>query len=181
MQYFLWTRLQIGDARTAAQWLKEVPPGAAVIDTGFRGSVIDAVRDIDPSASGYLLESLGHYPQLLAEPDGAATGLESYPKMIGRSRSYTSKGGAISRHQDRDECEGFQFSTVENFQGHQRWVVETQIGQLLRSMNVTDWERWRFKNYLGLTPSERLFLNSSDEVQKHYNTVAAQRERASFP
>jgi hypothetical protein len=175
IQYFLWARLQIGDPATEARWLKEVPPNAAVIDTGFRGSVIDAIRRIDPTASGYLLSSVGRYPQLLRTPGSTIGRLEAYPKMIGRTLSYTTKGGAISKQSARDESDNCQFTSAEALLGHHRWVVEGQTEQLLKSMGVPSWERWRFRDYVGLVPKERLFLDSDADVRRHYEDVERQR------
>jgi len=48
VQYFMWSRLQNGDTATAKQWLKEVPPHAAVIDTGFSGTILKVIKEVDP-------------------------------------------------------------------------------------------------------------------------------------
>ncbi len=175
VQYYLWSRLQIGDAKTESQWLKEVPPNAAVIDTGFRGSVLDAIRTVDPSASGYLLSSAGRYPQLLRVPSGDINKVESHPKMIGRSLTYTSSGGAVSKRNARDESDGFRSYSADKFVGHNRWVVDAQNAQLLRGMKISPWDSWRFREYSGLTPKERLFLDSNEDVRRHYEDVEKQR------
>ena len=180
IQYFLWTRLQIGDPATEARWLKEVPPYAAVIDTGFKGSVIDAIRKIDPSASGYLLSSVGRYPQLLRTPGFTVGRLEAYPKMIGRSSSYTTEGGAISKQSARDESDNSSYSSAARLLGPHRWVVEEQTDQLLKDVGVSSWDRWRFKDYVGLIPKERLFLDSDADVRRHYEDVEKRRLAAQF-
>ena len=41
------------DPNTYAQWLKEVKPNAAVIDTGYKGTVLNWIRDKDTSATGF--------------------------------------------------------------------------------------------------------------------------------
>ena len=99
VQYFLWSRLQEHDEATGEQWLREVGPGAVVIDTGYAGSIPDAIRKIDPTASAYLLSSASQYPQLLQRHDHSAivNNLEYFPKLVARSRTYTENGGAVSR------------------------------------------------------------------------------------
>lgn len=62
-QYFLWSRIS-DDAAMGKLWLREVPPGAIVVDTGFAGSIIDRIKRQDPTVVGYLMSTEGKYPSL---------------------------------------------------------------------------------------------------------------------
>ncbi len=84
VQYFLWSRLQNSDAKTKAQWLKEVPPNAAVVDTGYSGSIIDWIRKIDAGAKGYLLERRT-LPTTTLQLDGIERKQDRILPEIGRS------------------------------------------------------------------------------------------------
>ena len=78
-------------------------PGAVVIDTGYSGSIPDAIRKVDPTATAYLLSSASSYPQLLKRHDHSAIvdNLEYFPKLVGRTKTYTDRGGAVSRKETR--------------------------------------------------------------------------------
>lgn len=173
VQYFLWSRLQENDKATGEQWLREVGPGAVVIDTGYAGSIPDAVRRIDPTASAYLLSSKSQYPQLLERNDHSAivNNLEYFPKLVARSRTYTKNGGAVSRPGNTDEHDGGEI--LKN-----RWTVESLNRQFLRAIGLDEWGAWRYSRYAGLTPAERLGLNTQEEVERHYLAVKQAREVA---
>ena len=179
VQYFLWSRLQENDARTAAQWLKEVPPNAAVIDTGHYGNVLKTIRGIDNSVSGYLMHSSTKYPQLLPESKDVVNELERLPKLTGRAGSYTDSGGAITRQGYRDINDKDTQEVVPLRRGLalHRWEVENQKRQLLQSIGLPRWDVWRYStDYVGLTAKERLAVSTNEQVEQHYEMVA--RERA---
>jgi hypothetical protein len=48
---------------------------------------------------------------------------------------------------------------------------------MLRAAGLPPWKVWRFSDYVGLTPQERLGLNTLEEVQKHYFGVEYDRIR----
>ena len=75
VQYFLWSSQQTRDEGTARQWRMEVPPNAVAIDTGYSGTIIDAIRRGDPTASGYLLSrsQSSKYSQLLKGAESSRT------------------------------------------------------------------------------------------------------------
>ena len=173
VQYFMWTRLQNDDQATMNQWLKEVPPNSAVVDTGFMGTIFDAIGKIDPSATGYLMNSLTHYKQLLpySSSEKVVT-IEDIPKMIGRSSSYTASGNAISRQEHRDD--GDKPSSFA-YRSQHRWQVEKETEKLLRQLGLSEWEVWRYRDYVGLTPRERLGYDSNEAVSAHYDRVAKER------
>lgn len=106
-QYFIFSRLQIGDKGTKNQWLKEVPKGALVVDTGYRGSIFRAIEKFDPSIKGLLLCSRGEYPQLPLNYDHEEVVLEieKAPKTVGRCVSINSKGKARCPQDTRDRDE----------------------------------------------------------------------------
>ena len=173
VQYFLWSRLQGADAPTRNQWLKEVPPNSAVIDTGYSGSIINWIRNIDPSADGYLLSSAGKYPQLLSGRQASnVQQIEYFPKLIGRARTYTAEGGAISKLRDRD---GDEQRTKKDLS--HRWFVQGANVDMLRAAGLSEWKIWRYSEYVGLTPKERLLLDTDAQVADHYSDVKARREQ----
>ena len=132
VQYFLWTRLQNEDASTMKQWLKEVPLQSAIVDTGFRGTIFDVINKIDPSATGYLMNSETHYRQLLPfSSSEKVNAIENIPKMIGRSASYTEAGNAVSRQSYRDDGDQARDFTSRN---SYRWSVEKETEQLLSAL-----------------------------------------------
>ena len=50
---------------------------------------------------------------------------------------------------------------------------------MLRAMKLSPWEVWRYSEYVGLTPKERLAISSDAELQKHYEAVAPRGQRES--
>jgi hypothetical protein len=166
VQYFMWSRLQLNDQATRAQWLKEVPPHAVVIDTGFNGSILNAIKTIDPSAQGLVIQSNGQYPQLLPYGGQSVFELEKFPKLIGRSETYTPNGGAVSRQNLRDDDE---YAPRGN--RDYRWDVEKNNSHLLRVLGLPEWDVWRYRRYTGLTPQERLFSDTPEQVAKRYDEV----------
>jgi hypothetical protein len=179
VHYFLWSRLQNHDAATRAQWLKEIPPGAAVIDTGFAGSIIDNIKTIDPSVTGYLMSS-SHpetYPMLLSGSDHSAqvTSIESLPKLINRTHTHTGHGGAVSRNtannSDGDDHVG-------SWSEKSRWNAERRARELLDAAGLPQWDAWRYSQFVGLTPKERLGVATQDQVDQHYKEVGALRVKA---
>ena len=177
VQYFLWSRLQNSDAKTKAQWLKEVPPNAAVVDTGYSGSIIDWIRKIDAGAKGYLLSSGGRYPQLLSS--GMASNvskIEYFPKLVGRARTYTENGGAVSKSKDRDYDEQAEQKDVTH-----RWHVQRANTDLLKASGLSDWSVWRYSDFVGLTPKERLGFDTNAEVDEHYKNIEQLRKETKTP
>ena len=174
VQYFMWTRLQNEDQPTMNQWLKEVPPNSAVVDTGFMGTIFDAIGKIDPSATGYLMNSLSHYKQLLPfSTSEKVMTIEDIPKMIGRSTGYTESGNAISRQKHRDDGDRESSFASRN---QRRWQVQQETEKLLRQLGLPEWDVWRYRDYVGLTPGERLGYDKNEDVLAHYERIA--RERA---
>ena len=175
VHYFLWSRLQVDDDATKKQWLKEIPPDAAVIDSGFSGSIIDQIKMIDPGASGYLMSSRNDekYPTLLSFPDHSfrVDDIEKLPKLIYRSSKHTEQGGAVSRiGPDNTDSD-----TDRSINGSSRWRAEHNARELLRAAGLPAWDVWRYSQFVGLTPMERLGFDSKDQLTQHYNAVAQAR------
>jgi hypothetical protein len=175
-QYFMWSRLQYSDAPTQKQWLKEVPPGAAVVDTGFNGSIIDNIKKIDPSVSGYLMSSLNHrYPTLLhtTNHNGIVSELELLPKLVDRSSTHTGLGGTVARRNESSE----DMDSPNTIEGKSRWNIELVSRNLLRATGLPAWDIWRYSQFVGLTPKERLGLSTKEQLEQHYKKVEALRSQ----
>jgi hypothetical protein len=170
VQYFMWSRLQKNDEPTKQQWLKEVPPDAVVIDTGFHGSIINQIKEIDPNVTGFLMASHNKkvYPQLLGSDfDDAVGQIEKLPKLIYRSSSHTENGGAVSRRDTNNS----DTDTTLHWGSNSRWVVEQKSRALLRATGLPEWDVWRYSQFVGLTPLERLGLSTKEQVNEHYQKV----------
>ncbi len=183
-QYFLWSRLNGEDPQTYKQWLKEVPPNSVVIDSGFSGSVIDKIRNKDNIATGLLMSSSDpqKYEQILVGGNSRerTLALEKLVKLTSRSRTYSEHGGAVLQDvQDDHDTPVARKNTT--FSGVNRWTAEAQNRDVLRAAGLPSWDVWRYSSYVGLTPQERLGLNSRSEVETHYRSIAALRGRTSKP
>jgi hypothetical protein len=152
-----------------------VPPGAAVIDTGFEGSVLNAISKFDHTASGYLLSSHGAYPQLLIDNPNSVSKIETLPKLVGRSSTYTEHGGAVTNQELRDEADNEEIDDLAHANNIRRWNVEHVNQELLKALGLPEWDVWRYAEYVGLTPKERLLLNTDAELQQHYANVSQMR------
>jgi len=177
VHYFLWSRLQANDAATKQQWLKEIPPNAAVVDTGYTGSIINTIKEIDPGVSGYLMHSNRPkvYPTLLtvADSESRIDDIETLPKLIYRTSAHTKNGGAVSRmtgdNRDTDASNSWEKSS--------RWYIERSARELLRATGLPEWDVWRYSQFVGLTPRERLGLDTQEQVEQHYQSVQKAREK----
>jgi hypothetical protein len=168
VQYFPFSRLQLGDRLTKEQILREIPPGAVIIDSGLEGTIIDSMRGVDPSFSGSLMASTRHYPQLLAgDAQNTVKLIEAQEKILDRSKAFNTKGNAISRIGGPPDEYG-------KFSKYNRWVTERENRVLLAAMGLPQ-SYAIFARYSGLTPQQRLLLNSEDAVFAHYNIVAQSR------
>ncbi len=176
-QYFLWSRANDRDPNTYAQWLKETKPHSVVIDTGYRGSILDMIREKDKSAAGYLLSTrLSGYQRILQDPDhhSRIAELENLVKYIRRSQTYTPKGGAKTL-KGYDGDNGQVAGKFNDFERKNRWDAQAEIRDVLRASGLSRWDTWRYSSFVGLTPEERLGLGSRKEVLEHYRVVDEQR------
>jgi hypothetical protein len=182
VQYFMWGRKNGAGDSTFGQWFKEVPPGAAVIDSGYSGSIIDIIREKDHSVSGYLM-SRGtsiEYPQLLQIPDHhqRTSQLESLVKFTPRSTSYTKNGGVITAGETDADSDTPVIKKSAREGPNNRWFAELDMRRMLREAGMAEWDAWRYSSYVGLTPAERLGLDGQAEIAAHYQAVEAQRSAA---
>ena len=163
---FHLSRLQYTDETAAVRWKLEIPPNAVVINTGVYGSVLDTIRDFDPTIEGYLLESLGNYPELSSSSD-ILNKLENFPKLTNRCSGYTSLGGAMCRlstaSSDSDDILTPSFRAIESNRS------------LLQNLGLSDWWVWRYENFTGTTISERLGITTPSRIQQHLKFVADRR------
>ena len=175
-QYFIWTSLNNGEPATVKQWLKEVPPNAAVIDTGYRGSIIDEIKQHDATVAGYLLSTeTDRYPKLLADEKHGArvASIESMPKLIVRPDRHTDNGGALMHQGEKKGALSDKKAALRN-----RLSAEAKSRAILRAAGLTPWRAWRYSQFVGLIPQERLGLDTADAVSEHYKQVEAQRAAA---
>jgi hypothetical protein len=166
-QYFLLSRVHRDHSGETAEgrWLREVPPGALVVDTGYAGSIIDFIRTFDPSVEGALMSSLGHYPQILEGINhyDLVEEVEHLPKLIGVSLSYRGTKAVCSRpgKLDRDEC----VSAGE---------VVARNTDLLLGMGVPVTAAVRYARFTGVTVEERVGLRGA-ALRRHLRKVAEAR------
>ena len=180
VQYFLWSRLQLDDKVTQQQWLKEIPPNANVIDTGFMGTIPKNIQKIDASINGFLLntkdsyELKAYFPALLPNTDSSYSGvtaIERIDKPIYRTKGYdiiANKAIALQEFNDSgDACNDSQIDLVRITQANK---------QLLEALGLDSWTTWRYKNFTGTTPQERFGASNAQELKDHYQRVAQARK-----
>ncbi len=163
VRYFLWSRSQNGDASTAAQWQKEVPPQAVVIDAGLSGSIFDNIRKTDANIEPYLMQSAGRYPQFPVNMDVAANDVELFPKLTGRSLGFKPDGTAIAPDTSLD---------AQDFHdaNHRQEAVQYN-SQLLRDLGLSDWWVWRYQTFTGIAPSERIGITDGQKLAQEYSRI----------
>lgn len=175
-QYFLCSRLQAEsyDFSTRKQWLVEVPPGAFIVDTGFRGSIIEWIRGFDPTVTGGALMSAcsgSSVPQVgEGERDSIVEDIEHLPKHHDRTVGYNADGCAFVN---------------EGFDTDGALVDSDQAGftgyLLLREMGLTAEQARQYAQFTGLTPEERIGVADHGLVREHMLQVKRlRRERESF-
>lgn len=152
-QYFVWSRLQTGDPATERQWLWETPPGSLVVDTGYAGSIINRIRELDPTVSGALMSSSvpSIYPSLCDEKDRTTIvgDIEYAPKLIPRIQKMDRGRLVYSGGYD---------GTVQSAHDVLAWNAT-----LCRELQVApEWAR-----FTGMTPWSRIGCRPS-EVPDHY-------------
>ncbi len=182
-QYFLWGRNNGHDKATYDQWMKEVKPGSVVIDSGYTGSVINWIKERDRTASGLLMSRNNDstYDQILTLQDHSyrVGKLEDLVKLINRSKSFTENGGVLVTK--GETVDGTVAGKYRQFTGFNRWSAQSEIRDLLRASGLPEWYVWRYGNYVGMTPQDRLGLDSRSKVEEHYKQVESARKRASEP
>lgn len=95
VRYFHWSRLQVGEPMTEQLWASEIGIGRKIIvDTGFSGTILNAIRGIDPDAQGILLSSAfpSVYPELMPGRRNDVLKIEELPKACARVLGYDPSG-----------------------------------------------------------------------------------------
>jgi len=193
-QYFIWSRLQAGDASTIQQWRKEVPPGALVIDTQrCDGTTCSAVADADPLIADFrYLSSPGcrelelpninskHVPpansfnprnfqrEFNSNLRNNATALDQFPNLMrGRGRGYDSSGHAVFHPASIESQVRF---------GKGTWAMSSPTirlfnSALLREAGLSSEAAQRYSNFTGILPEERLGLSDNEAIIRHYREV----------
>lgn len=174
-QYFLCSRLQAesNDFSTRKQWLVEIPPGAFVVDTGFRGSIVEWIRGFDPTVAGGALMSAcsgSSVPQVgEGERDSIVKNIEYLPKHHERTVGYNTDGCAFVGWDDSDGA------PVDSDQAGLTGYL------LLREMGLTAEQARQYAQFTGLTPEERIGVVDHGLVREHMLQVKRlRRERESF-
>jgi len=107
--------------------------------------------------------------------------IERIPKLIGRSSTYTSEGNAISKQTARDDEDLARVSRGTKFEAHDRSDIEATNRSILKLTGLPKWDVWRYENYVGLTPKDRLFVTDKQAVQDHYDKVMQARQAEDIP
>jgi hypothetical protein len=178
-QYFLCSRLQAesNDPSTKERWIVEVPPGAFVVDTGFRGSIIEWLRTcVDPTIIGGALMAASSgaavYQVGRGEHDKVVTEIEHLPKHHDRTIGYNTDGYAIT--------------SVDEPWNNDGAPVDADNAQytaylLLREMGLTAEQTAQYAVFTGLTPEERIGVAHHGLVREHMLQVRQlRRERDNF-
>lgn len=171
-QYFLYSRLQIGDKTTKEIWLKEVPKGSYVLDTGYMGSIIDDIKKFDPSIKGLLLSS--NTNKYSAIPTNLSTSqttnivddIEKFPKIIDRSNGFRGFYATTKKRRNKDDDVDDRSAGIND--------ILNKNQELLKSMNLPDEVVSKYKNFSGISPSQRL---GHDNIVTHLMNVDMERDK----
>src|ERR1019366_3962677 len=77
----------------------------------------------------------------------------------------------------RKNSNGADTDTKETWDEASRWYIERRSRELLRATGLPQWDVWRYSQFVGLTPMERLGLSTKDQVSQHYKSVLDARAR----
>jgi len=195
-QYFVWSRPQgnayvkhgngnrEGDGRldwdgsnrvdrqTAKQWIKEVHPDSAVLDTGYAGSIFNAIRLIDktiPKENFRLFNSKKQYGQIPSDIDREKilNHFEYLEKLTKRGKSYSKAGNLIYNVNDESDSGARENDVITHLRS-----TETFLQYLGLNNNQVD----KYSSFTGATPAERLGLTGS-AIERHFQDVAIAREQ----
>lgn len=171
-QYFLYSRLQIGDNRTKEAWLREVPEGSFVLDTGYAGSIFNDIKTFDPSIKGILMSSTGSYPEIQVKDSDVHSrsrvvgDIEGMPKIIGRSTGFDGFNTTVKRRKSADH-------DVDSYNVPNLKSVIDQNHQTLKQLGLSDEDADKYKNFSGVPLRQR--LGHSDFVT-HFMDVEKSRK-----
>lgn len=168
-QYFLYSRLQIGDESTKLAWLREIPRNSYVVDTGFSGSIIDDIRSFDPTTKGLLLSSVGKYPEIRVDGSNVSrkdivNDIEYIPKLINRTTHYRGHN-AIAGEKNRESDVGGRGDPQE---------IMKQNKDFLKMAGIPDDVADQYKNFSGIPLHQR--IGSRDYVT-HFMKIEKNRQQ----
>ncbi len=176
-QYFLYSRLQIGNQSTKEAWLREVPPHSLVIDTGYAGSIIDDIKTFDPTIEGLLMSSSGYYKQLSTtgySRRNIVHDIEHSPKLINRSSNFRGHHVITSKKDRSDDAGGY-------LSGLSVPDVVAQNKDFLSNLGLPDDYVDNYKKFSGIPPSQRLghmdLVTHLMDVEKQREPINAEIER----
>lgn len=173
-QYMVMSRQQLDDPATQKQWRKEVPPGSMVVDTFISdGDTLKGLKKIDPSIDFYTfsevpkhLKDSGEAKDLpLSEKNrGVGHGLDIFPQLVeGPGETYKDGGILEARFVE------------EGGELPKRALIALQE-KLLKDAGLSAEDAKKYSGFTGITPEERLGLESKDAVDQHNQKVAVLRK-----
>lgn len=191
--YFLYSRHQYSKIRWEAEfgsdppwdpenhettkqaWLREVPKGSYVLDTGYAGSIIDDIKSFDPTVKGILISSTGHYPQLEIDSDELPSiivkNIEEMPKLTGRSYRY--KGDIVLTKNPKEDL-GDVDSDSAVLSMHKKIKKNERV---LKDFGLPEKDVEKYKSFTGIPISQRI---GSDEITSHLFNVDRQRRTKDY-
>ena len=152
VQYFLYSRLQIGDPSTKETWLREIPKNSIVVDTGYKGSIIDDIKNFDPTIDGVLLsrDNNSNYPELKIQGEKLSRKdiidkIEHSPKLINRTDKYRGNYAIVSKHDQNDVDQRSSVTDTLNYNK-----------KLLQDMGLPEDIIKKYTNFSGISLKQRL-------------------------
>lgn len=162
VQYFVFSRIQIGCEKTRELWLKEVQPYSLIIDTGFNGSIFNAIQQFDRIQGGLLYASNTYvYPAVTTyDQNDIVDTIEHSNKMAAkRGRTISNNDNVIWSPKVDDNAEQNHSSLQKEWNFH-----------LLCKCGLPEKVAESFCAYTGTTPKERL-LKCGWERKEHYRKI----------
>lgn len=189
VHYFIWSRIQgVGyktkgeirldggvDALTRYQWLREVHPSSWVLDTGFAGSIFNAIQVIDQRIDPRkmrLMSSASKDYEPLGENrnhNDVIDHIEHIEKLSPRGASYSQEENVIWARKDKKDS-GKRTSSVK--------TLAERNYQTLLDLGCSEEVAIEYATFTGSTPRERLGMNA-EQRQIHYRIVSEARRRYS--
>jgi hypothetical protein len=171
------------DPSTVAQWLREVPANPWVFDTGYEGSILDAIRKADYTVRPEkcrLVSSVRFYKTIpgVDEVDREDVGhMEHSPKIITRSTGFVPRDPIDTHpHLPKEYDTAVHPDDYDDYtDGYERDSDEIANNNfhLLRQL-VPDYMAKQYSRFSGVTPRERLGMTPG-ERQHHYRKVSYSR------
>lgn len=171
--YQMISRLSREDRATMEGYLAECLPGAIVVDTGYMGSLIDAIRVEDPSAQGLLMSSSGAYPEVNGLPIDnreIVERIEHSPKLTGRALRTCPSSGRVTCHPPGTGDSDNRLPPEE--------VVRRNV-QLLLDCGCAVTTAVQYARFMGVTREERVGLRGR-HLAAHLREVRRLRKHTGY-